>query len=196
MFRHLNVFSILIILIGGSCTKYKPFEPIDSTTSIMYVADQIATETETNNIRLLPSKMINNADKSIISNQILYIAESKKGLHVYDNVDPKNPKSIAFIALPALVDFAIIGTELVATVGNSLVSVNLKGIEALIVNSETLQEVASDPLLFGVQNRLPKVIDYPNYPNERNVYFQCPDSLGFVLSWKIDTTQTKTTCYR
>lgn len=45
--------------------------------------------------------------KLYVKDQYLFIVEVKKGIHVFDNSNPANPKSISFLTIPGTVDLAV-----------------------------------------------------------------------------------------
>lgn len=45
--------------------------------------------------------------KLYIKNQYLFIVEVKKGIHVFDNSNPANPRAISFLTIPGNVDIAV-----------------------------------------------------------------------------------------
>lgn len=45
--------------------------------------------------------------KLYVKDQFLFIVEVKKGIHVFDNSNPANPKAISFLTIPGNVDLAV-----------------------------------------------------------------------------------------
>lgn len=45
--------------------------------------------------------------KLYVKDQYLFIIEVKKGIHVFDNSDPANPRAISFLSIPGNVDMAV-----------------------------------------------------------------------------------------
>lgn len=55
---------------------------------------------------LSPSKM-ENAGKIYLKDNLLFLGDTNKGFHIYDNSDPKNPVAVAFLSIPGATDLAI-----------------------------------------------------------------------------------------
>ena len=61
-------------------------------------------------IKLMPSRPVQNAGKIYIKDAMMYINEKQEGFHVFDNTNPEDPQSLAFISIPGSTDLAIRGT--------------------------------------------------------------------------------------
>jgi hypothetical protein len=58
-------------------------------------------------IKVLPAREIKEAGKIYIYQNLLYINDKFRGIHVFDNSDPTNPTAIGFISIPGNLDVAI-----------------------------------------------------------------------------------------
>ena len=77
-----------------------------------YVAYEPITQTRADfeeTIKLMPSRPVQNAGKIYIKDDMMYINEKQEGFHVFDNTDPDDPQSLAFISIPMSTDLAIRG---------------------------------------------------------------------------------------
>lgn len=81
----------------------------NKATAIYADLDQLRIE----NINEAP-RLLQAANKIYVSDQLLLISERKKGIHVYDNSDPTQPKAINFLNLPGNSEMLVEGTTIYA----------------------------------------------------------------------------------
>jgi hypothetical protein len=119
--------------------------------------------------------------KIYIKDDYLFVNEFNKGVHVFDNKDPKNPKKIAFLSIPGNVDIAIRGTIMYADNGRDLLSFDV-----------------TKPDQAKLLNRMKDAFPNQVYPPQTNVNFECVDSnKGIVVGWeKVALKDYKLNCYR
>ncbi len=60
-------------------------------------------------VKLMPSRPVEYAGKIYIKDNLMYINEKQEGFHVFDNTNPEDPQSLAFISIPNSTDLAIRG---------------------------------------------------------------------------------------
>ena len=65
-------------------------------------------------ITVEPARDLEKPGKIYFYNNYVFINESRAGIHVIDNTDPKNPEQVAFIGIPGNVDMAVQGNILYA----------------------------------------------------------------------------------
>ncbi len=75
--------------------------------------------------------------KLYIKDQYLFIVEVKKGIHVFDNSNPANPKAISFLSIPGNVDLAVRGNILYADSYIDLVALDISNPTAIKEVSRT-----------------------------------------------------------
>jgi hypothetical protein len=76
--------------------------------------------------------------KIYYKDNMIYLNELYKGIHVINNTDPAAPEKIAFINIPGCIDIAIKNNSLLADNAVDLVSIDLsKGLENITVTSRT-----------------------------------------------------------
>lgn len=63
--------------------------------------------------------------KIFVQGRYIFVNELDKGVHVIDNVDPAQPKPVAFINIPGNLDIAVKGTTLYADMYSDLVVVDI-----------------------------------------------------------------------
>lgn len=99
----------------------------------------------------------------------ILVGESGQGIHVFDNNDPSNPVSIAFVNVPLNEDMAIRNDVMFIDIGRDVVAVDVS-------DWANVQEIGR---LSGVYNRSDAL-----YPEGRFGYFECVDtSRGVVVDW-------------
>lgn len=113
------------------------------------------------------SKKLDRTGKIYVLPGALLISEYGEGVHIFDNSDPKSPKRVSFISIPATQDVELKGNTLYADNGLDLVSIDISDIQ--------------NPKLL---DRVKDVFPYPMFPPFENVKFECPDpSKGYVVDW-------------
>ena len=63
--------------------------------------------------------------KLYVKDQYLFIVELKKGIHVFDNANPANPRAVSFLAIPGVVDLAVRDNILYADSYIDLVAIDI-----------------------------------------------------------------------
>jgi hypothetical protein len=71
------------------------------------------------------SQDIENPGKIYYKDNVIYLNEKYKGIHVIDNSNPASPNNIAFINIPGCIDIAIKNNSLLADNAIDLVSIDL-----------------------------------------------------------------------
>jgi hypothetical protein len=84
-------------------TTYISYQPIYSTT------EEIKAETG-----LKTSEPLSTPGKIYLKDNNLFVNETGKGIHLFDNSDPSSPKPIGFLNIPGNYDLAILGNTLYA----------------------------------------------------------------------------------
>ena len=99
----------------------------------------------------------------------ILVGESGQGIHVFDNNDPSNPVSIAFVNVPLNEDMAIRNDVMFIDIGRDVAAVDVS-------DWANVQEIGR---LSGVYNRSDAL-----YPEGQFGYFECVDtSRGVVVDW-------------
>ena len=113
--------------------------------------------------------------KIYYKDNILYINEIMKGIHVYNNTNPSSPQYLGFINIPGNVDMVIRGNIMYADSYIDLVGIDIS-------NLGGAKEVA----------RLKNVFPYsvPTYETTYRVG-QVDDTQGVVIDWEIKTVRKK-----
>lgn len=132
-------------------------------------------------IRSQAPQPIQSLGKIYYYNQMLFVNEVNKGIHVIDNHNPLNPVITHFIAIPGNNDMAIRGNYMYVDNFTDLVTLDITDL-----NNVTVTKRIADVYHIGSTF----------YPSNYNGYFECVDeSKGFVIGWE-SATLTDPKCYR
>jgi hypothetical protein len=116
-----------------------------------------------------------NPGKIYFKDNIIYINEYRKGIHVFDNTNPSNPVKIGFINIPGNVDIAIRDNLLFADSYIDLVVLDISDIHKV-------KEVS----------RTEKIFDYylPEYDTKYEVA-PVDQEKGVVVDWEVKETRQR-----
>jgi len=122
------------------------------------------------NIQVTAAREIQNLGKIYYKDDIIYVSESAKGIHIIDNSDPANPVFLKFIE--------ILGNRDIAIKGNILYADNLSDLVTLDITD--LDDIK-------ILNRVKDI--YPNssqsFPDGYTGPFECViPTKGFVIGWE------------
>jgi len=129
-------------------------------------------------IKLLDNQVIQKPGKIYTYGSYLLINEINRGIHVYNNADPSNPRPKGFIEIVGNTDMAIKDDVLYVNHMGNLVSLKVADFETL----EKTGELKISNWFLGV-------------PPPSQSYFECivPEN-GLVIGWKQETLQNPA-CY-
>lgn len=65
-----------------------------------------------------------NAGKIYLKDQLLFLGDTNKGFHIYDNSDPEKPVAVAFLRIPGATDLAIRDNVLYVNQATDLVALS------------------------------------------------------------------------
>ena len=101
----------LSILFFHSCTKdFGHVEVTYTKATAVYGDLEVIRDTPL----LENARLISNAGKVFVAENMLLIGEEEKGIHIVDNADPKNPTNLSFINIPGNREFYVKGNILYA----------------------------------------------------------------------------------
>jgi len=169
----LLLLSMLVLACGPD-----DFHPDFNQESTMGYRPIYADSSELN-IGLESARNIVSAGKIYSYGNLLLVNEVGKGLHVYDNTDPRKPVNKFFVTIPGNHDMAMKDGVLYAD--------NYDDLLALQVSSDTVI----------ILKRLEDVIGFTaEFPSQNNVYFECvEEGKGIVVGWE-QTMIEKPKCYK
>ena len=120
-----------IIVLFSGCIKdkvsrtYKIMRPVYADKAVVY-----------NNVKSGPVEELSKPGKIFIRGNYLYINEIDKGIHIYDNSDPGNPRAISFIKIPGNLDVAVSGHYMYADMYTDLLTIDIANpLDAKVVDS-------------------------------------------------------------
>jgi len=167
-----------MLLSLGSCNNWEGVPDFD-VEEVEGYRPIYATESE-QEVKTLPSREIENPGKIYVINEFLLVVDQLKGIHVFDNSDPENPKNTGFIQITGSNDVAVRNNILYADQATDLLAIDISNPENVQIASRV-----KNVFPFGTQ-----------YPQQQGVYFECPDpEKGLVIGWEY-TTLNSPKCYR
>lgn len=121
-FKRLAVYGLLPVFITGffCCTK-----DTVSETYTFYRPVYETSDAARNNIKSAVAQPVQSPGKLVIKDHYLYLTESGKGVHIIDYSNPREPKNIAFVAVPGNADIAVRGNYLYADCYTALAVINI-----------------------------------------------------------------------
>lgn len=109
--RTINVLlPCIAFLLLESCCFYGDCEDDfddDNTSFSIYDPVYLSRTDLEQSIDLVEPLQITNSGKIYVKDNLLFVNETRKGFHVFDNSNPENPVKIAFIKVPGSTDLAI-----------------------------------------------------------------------------------------
>jgi len=121
-------------------------------------------------IQTTTPRSINKLGKIYYKDQLIYVNEYLKGIHIIDNSDPTNPTPLKFIE--------ILGNKDIAIKGNILYADNMSDLVTLDISN--LNDIQVKGRVKGI---------YPatsqTHPDAYSGYFECVDpTKGWVIGWE------------
>lgn len=179
------VFSLLCVAFLLTCSTC--FGPIEESAYVEWGLKPIYSNELADVFEILDSQPLINPGKIYVYQDMLLVNEQQRGLHVFNNSDPRNPEKLFFISILGNNDMAVRNDILYADQNNNLLAIDLASIlsENLLV-TRTENIIDSYSLFY----------DQVNYePNENNVFYECPNPiLGRVVEWELDSILNP--CYK
>jgi hypothetical protein len=146
--KKILLFAIPVILFSGFSSSYK-YTPVIMTRAELEKS-----------VSMLEARNPASMSKIYVKDNYLLVTEKYKGVHIYNNSDPSNPKPIGFLRVPGCSDVAMKGSILYVDNAVDIVAVDLSKNPAQVVSrlASTLPELlppGSDyiPSDFAAANR-------------------------------------------
>jgi hypothetical protein len=193
-----KILLLFIVLIGfSSCQKFESFQENDpSYANEGYFIKTSLSESDLSNFIVEKPISIDQISDMYVDEKYLYVADYAKGMHIFKNPKDVKPEPLLFINIPALRKFTVKDGFIICDNGNDLISFKISGLNLIGNASQVTEAFAANKANFGLINRKANLFSFPNYPIERNVYFECPDSVDFVVEWEKKVIDKKLNCYR
>jgi hypothetical protein len=181
----------------SSCQKFESFQENDpSYSNEGYFIKTSLKKTDLGLLKLESPQILKNPSDMFVDGKYLYIAEYAKGIQIYSDPESPNPKALYFIKIPAIRKFTVKDGHIICDNGNDLIAFRITGLDKIALYPGKEDSVLAVSSNFGLINRKADFFTFPNYPTERNVYFECPDSVDFVVEWEKKMMDKKLNCYR
>lgn len=126
--RSFNKFLSCIFLSGivlfllNNCAR----RPERSMTEPKYIETVMNRGEFENSVKISPPQKINKAGKIYLKDNYIFIGDTNKGFHIFDNSNPGTPLAIGFIEMPGVTDIAIREDVFYANQAVDLVTFKLK----------------------------------------------------------------------
>lgn len=132
-------------------------------------------------IEILAPQDIENLGKIYYKAPFIYATERGRGIHIFDNSNPAQPKNEAFLQIAGNSDLAIRNQILYANNVNDLVAIDISDLSDLKI----VERLANVYQVTG-----------SDFPEGYQGFFECVDpSLGQVVGW-FETTLRHPECWR
>lgn len=143
-------------------------EPLDESLGEVDGFVPVYSTPDQSELKVVAPTAIKSPGKIYIYNQYLLVNEINRGIHVFDNSVPAQPRPIGFIQLVGNSDMAIKDDVLYADHMGDLVALTFENFE-----------------LITERGRLPLSSWNSGVPPPKSQYFACIDpSQGLVVAWK------------
>jgi len=110
-----------------------------------------------------------NPGKIYLYNNLVFINEKGRGVHVINNTNPSAPQKTHFITIPGNYDIAIKNNFLYADNACDLVTIDINNLDNVSISSRISN-------VYDIRKQM--------YPDFANGYFECVDTTkGFVIGW-------------
>jgi hypothetical protein len=96
----------MVAAIGCVATSAQPPEPMppQPTHRAIYMSWE---ELRSTAVQVKEPQAVDRRGKFLISGDYLFLSDPGKGVHIFDNADPKNPRALTFIQIPGNIDIAV-----------------------------------------------------------------------------------------
>lgn len=170
---------VAIIGVNAGCREddVPSFENVDLVEGFRpeYISVKEAEEIVT-----MPAQTLNNPGKITIYRHYLFINELGKGVHIFDNTAPDDPKPLSFLKIAGNIDIAIKEDILYADNVADLIALDISNIGDIRIRKRIKDVFISQMAI----------------PPQTRTYFECPDpSKGVVIGWKRALLRSPQ-CYR
>jgi hypothetical protein len=114
------LYIITLSILFSSCFKDKISQQYTLMKPIYGSKASVLAAIGSNEVRQMESP-----GKIFVLGRYLFVNELNKGVHIIDNIDPAQPKRVAFIDIPGNVDIAVKGTTLYADMYKDLLVIDV-----------------------------------------------------------------------
>jgi len=115
--------------ISGCCLDCGPYYRGNADPDPVYLSYEELRQP----IKLVPPDPIIKSGKIWVSGKYLLVNDLNRGIHVFDNADPKSPKNLGLILIPGNVDLATKGSVLFVDSFIDFVAIDLERFPEIVV---------------------------------------------------------------
>ncbi|MCB0737410.1 MAG: hypothetical protein KDC92_07845 [Bacteroidetes bacterium] len=133
-----------------------------------------------NSIKASDAKLIESPGKIYAKDQLFFIVEQQKGIHVIDNSNPQQPAIIQFIEVPGIAEIQMKNNVILANNAVDLVTIDISDLS----NPKELGRVVE---LFPYQQ--------PSSESGRITYGSIDPEQGYVINWEEESREQTKSCY-
>jgi hypothetical protein len=128
---------------GESCRHCSCYPPNYFNADPIYMSYEELRGTGT--IKVIAAERVQKAGKIYVSDPYLFINDLNRGIHVYDNSDPKAPKNLGLITIPGNVDIAVKNSILFADSFIDLLAIDLTNFPQIAVSKRIERSFPYNP---------------------------------------------------
>lgn len=164
-FKLLGNFFVVLLCSGCFNDPAVPDFPVGSVEGYQPIYGSL----DSSPIEFVGPRQLEKPGKIFVISDHLLINEQFKGIHVFDNSNPKEPVPLGFLSIPGNTEVAVKGNVLYLDHLSDLVSIDISDYNNIVELSRVTQEHWNKQL-----------------PPGAGRYFYCPDPLkGTVIGWEL-----------
>jgi len=164
--------SLTLIIYVFSCDTYD--ESVEDFTAEGLRPVYISME-EADIIKSLPPQSVEQLGKIYYKDDLIYVGEQGRGVHIVDNTNPEQPNRIGFIQIPGNKDISIKSNLMYADNFRDLLTIDITDMNNIVEIDRIVDVYAEIP---------------QSYPTLHEGYFECVDpSKGLVMKWEPATLE-------
>ena len=162
----IGIFFLFMISLSGCHDKMYEEHTLNTPT-------YLSLEELRSSVKVSPPQSLQKPGKIYFKDNLIFINEELKGIHIVDNENPSSPEFIGFIEIPGNVDMAVRNNILYADSYVDLVAFDISNPED-IQNAGRLKDI------------FPPVIP-PTIDNYGINYDEIDDEKGVIVGWEVKT---------
>lgn len=128
--RFLSPLLLLLAILSNGCIQDQCEQTV---TYLRYEPVYQSMEEIRAGVKSEAPRAVKNPSKIYFKDSFILMSELNKGIHVIDNNDPRNPNSIAFIAIPGTRDMAARGNTLFVDSYMDMVALDITNLNAVTI---------------------------------------------------------------
>ena len=134
---------------------------------------------DSDTVRMVSARPAENLSRIYSFPPYVFLVEEGKGLHIVNNLNPKEPKNMRFLNIPKVKDIEFSGNICYASTGHQIMAI------ALLQDTAVLLQRLLDPAVVNLGQE---------YPLNYTGYFVCPDLDRKVIDWQKEIMYEEPNC--